>query len=53
MGFPEQWYRDDYDHDYGFMHGNQAINIIAIYQVQETRYKLKKSGLFGLKTKMI
>ena len=45
-------YRDDYAHDYGFMHGNQAINIIAIYQVQETRYKLKKSGLFGLKTKM-
>jgi len=45
-------YRDDYAFDYGFVHGNQAINIIAIYQVQETRYKLKKSGLFGLKTKM-
>ena len=45
-------HRDDYVHDYGFMHGEQAINIIAIYQVQETRYKLKKSGLFGLKTKM-
>ena len=45
-------YRDDYAFDYGFAHGNQAINIIAIYQVQETRYKLKKSGLFGLKTKM-
>ena len=45
-------FRDDYATDYGFMHGEQAINIIAIYQVQETRYKLKKSGLFGLKTKM-
>ena len=45
-------HRDDYVHDYGFMHGEQAVNIIAIYQVQETRYKLKKSGLFGLKTRM-
>jgi len=45
-------YRDDYAFDYGFAHGNQAINIIAIYQVQETRYKLKKSGFLGLKTKM-
>tara|TARA_B100001094_G_scaffold164446_1_gene159181 strand:- start:67 stop:7074 length:7008 start_codon:yes stop_codon:yes gene_type:complete len=45
-------YRDDYAFDYGFAHGDQAVNIIAIYQVQETRYKMKKSGLFGLKTKM-
>ena len=45
-------YRDDYAHDYGFMHGDTAINIVAIYQVQETRYKMKKSGLFGLKVKM-
>ena len=45
-------FRDDYATDFGFMHGEQAINIIAVYQVQETRYKMKKSGLFGLKTKM-
>ena len=44
------WY--DYAFDYGFAHGDQAVNIIAVYQVQETRYKLKSSGFFGLKKKL-
>ena len=45
-------FRDDYAFDYGFAHGDQAINIIAVYQVQETRYKLKSSGFLGLKKKL-
>ena len=45
-------FRDDYAFDYGFAHGDQAVNIIAVYQVQETRYKLKSSGLLGLKKKL-
>ena len=46
-------HRHEYAGDLGFMHGEQAINIIAIYQVMETRYKMKSSGLFGLKKKMV
>ena len=36
--------RYEYGSDLGFMHAEKAINIIAIYQVMETRYKLKSSG---------
>ena len=50
---PASLHRYDYATDYGFMHGEQAINIIAIYQVMETRYKMKSSGLFGLKKKLV
>ena len=46
-------HRHEYAGDLGFMHSEQAINIIAIYQVQETRYKMKSSGLFGLSKKMV
>ena len=46
-------FRDDYIADFGFMHGEQAINIMAIYQVMETRYKLKKSGFIFKKYKQV
>lgn len=45
-------HRYEYGNDYGFMHSEQAINMMATYQVQETRYKMKSSGLFGLKKKL-
>ena len=35
------------------MHAEKAINIIAIYQAMETRYKMKSSGLFGLKKRLV
>ena len=38
-----------YGTDYGFMHAESAVNVTAIYQTQETRYKMKKrGGLSGL-----
>ena len=38
-----------YGTDYGFMHAESAVNVTAIYQTQETRYKMKKrGGLAGL-----
>ena len=46
-------HRDDYGTDLGFMHGEQAINIMSIYQVKETRYKLKKSGFIFKKYKQV
>ena len=43
--------RPEYVGDLGFRHAEQAVNIVATYQVPETRYKLKRkgglSGLFG------
>jgi len=45
-------HRDDYAFDRGFMHGEQAINIISIYQVQETRYRTVSTGLFKLRKKI-
>ena len=42
--------RPEYAADLGFLHSEQAINLVAIYQIQETRYKLKKkSSWLGLK----
>ena len=47
---PEAAIRPAYAGDLGFLHSEQAINLVSIYQVQETRYKLKKkSSWFGLK----
>ena len=46
-------FRDDYANDFGFMHGETAVNIISIYQVMETRYKLKKSGWLFKKYKQV
>ena len=46
-------YRDDYVADFGFMHGETAVNIMAIYQVMETRYKMKKSGWLFKKYKQV
>ena len=41
--------RPEYAQDTGFMHAEQSINIMAIYQAMETRYKMKKrGGLAGL-----
>ena len=43
--------RPAYGTDYGFLHSESAVNLMAIYQVQETRYKEKRrgglAGLFG------
>jgi hypothetical protein len=44
--------RPEYADDLGFLHSEQALNIMAVYKAKETRYKMKKSGLFGLKVKM-
>ena len=42
--------RPAYATDLGFLHSETAVNLMAIYQVQETRYKLKKkSSWFGLR----
>ena len=41
--------RPEYAQDLGFSHAEKAINIMAIYQAMETRYKMKKrGGLAGL-----
>ena len=50
---PSSLHRYEYAGDYGFMHSEQAINIIAIYQVMETRYRLKKSGWIFKKYKQV
>ena len=34
--------KKEYADDLGFLHSEQAINIVSIYQVMETKYKLKK-----------
>ena len=48
---PEALTRPAYAKDLGFAHSEQAVNLIATYQVNETRYKEKKrgglAGLFG------
>ena len=42
--------RPEYQDDLGFQHSEQAINIMGIYQVRETRYKLKmKRKWYGAK----
>jgi len=46
-------HRNEYAYDFGFKHSEQAINIIAIYQIMETRYKLKKSGWLFKRYKQI
>ena len=47
---PKATIRPEYAGDLGFLHSEQAINLVSIYQVMETRYRLKKkSSFFGLK----
>lgn len=43
-----------YAYDKGFIHSETSINLLASYTVAVTKetYKLKKSGLFGLKRKL-
>lgn len=45
--------RPEYVNDLGFMHSEQAINLIATYQAKETYYKLKKSGFIFKKYKQV
>lgn len=41
--------RPEYQEDFGFYHSNKSVSILAKYQVQELRYKMKsKKKLFGL-----
>jgi len=39
--------RPEYEFDAGFAHAERSINLIATYQAQETRYKMKKRGGFA------
>lgn len=56
---PRGTLKPEYAYDKGFQHGNTAVNIVAVYKVMETRYKMKKkkksffdpAGLFR-KTKL-
>jgi hypothetical protein len=41
---PEAIIRQEYATDYGFMHSEQSVNVLATYQAQELRYKTKKRG---------
>lgn len=44
--------KPEYQDDLGFFHSNQSIDVLATYQTEEQRTKMKKSssGLFGLQT---
>lgn len=45
--------RPEYGSDLGFMHSEQALNIIAIYQATETKIRVKsKSGFLGFGSKV-
>lgn len=48
---PEATIRPAYAKDLGFEHSELAVNLIGVYQVQETRYKEKRrgglAGVFG------
>ena len=45
---PESVHRPAYATDLGFLHSEQAINLVSTYQVQETRTKIKhKKGFLG------
>ena len=50
---PSALKRIEYQNDLGFLHSEQAINLMAIYQVQETRQKVKfKKGFLGFGSKV-
>ena len=36
--------RPEYASDLGFLHSEQSLNVMAVYQVKETRYKEKRRG---------
>ena len=45
---PESVHRPAYATDLGFLHSEQAVNLVSTYQVQETRTKVKhKKGFLG------
>lgn len=45
--------RPEYQADLGFLHSEQAINLMSIYQVKETRQKVKyKKGFLGFGSKV-
>ncbi len=41
-------FKPEYVSDYGFMHAESAVNVLATYQAPEKRYKFKKSGFLGM-----
>ena len=45
--------RYEYGSDLGFMHSERAVNVISVYQVAETRTKLKSSGFLFKRYKQI
>lgn len=48
---PEAAIRRAYTRDLGFLHSEQAVNLVSIYSVKETKYDMKKkSSWLGLKT---
>jgi len=45
---PDALIRPDYAYDYGFIHSEKSINVLASFQSQELRYKMvKRGGLAG------
>ena len=52
---PESVLRPEYVDDLGFLHAEQALNLVSIYQAKELRYRkqTKKKGLFGKKISLI
>ena len=45
--------RPEYASDLGFTHSEQAVNLVAIYQAEETRVKVKyKKGFLGIGAKV-
>ena len=45
--------RYEYGSDLGFMHSERAVNVISVYQVAETRTRLKSSGWLFKKYRQI
>ena len=41
---PDALVRDEYANDYGFMHSEKSVNVLATFQAEELRYKMKKRG---------
>ena len=50
LGTPQRdaVFKESYLYDYGFMHAESAVNVLATYQAPEKRYKFKKSGFLGM-----
>lgn len=44
---PNGTLKPEYALDKGFQHANTAVNVVSVYKVMETRYKMKKKKKFG------